>query len=309
MRYAGQPTLMWPGFFGAHSWAPMSYSSALRRVFIPTIDVPGYYDDQGLNRRDWKFKIGQSNLGLVPFVGETDPNIGSSALVAWDPVAQKPLWSVRTPGVWNGGTMATAGGLVFQGWADGTFHAFDAGTGRDLWNFRAPNGISGAPISFAVDGRQYVAVVAGWGGSGAAYMGDLTKRFGWTSRRTDHWLLLFALDGQATPPARKPPVEIVPIADPAFAVDPRRVAAGAGMFNASCGVCHGTNAIAAGYAPDLRASKVVTEFDSLRSVLRDGILVSKGMPSYEELSDGQIRNLQHFIRSRARVKEVQVAQR
>ena len=182
----------------------MSYDSNQKTVFIPTIEVAGYYDDSGVDPRSWKYKVGRANLGLDPFVGETTGATGSSALVAWDPIAQKKLWSVPTPGVWNGGTMATASGLVFQGWADGSFNAFDAKDGSKLWSFRAPNGISGAPISFAVDGRQYVAVVAGWGGSGAAYMGDLTAKFGWTARQTDHWLLIFALDGKATLPKFTP---------------------------------------------------------------------------------------------------------
>ncbi|MBL0901233.1 MAG: PQQ-binding-like beta-propeller repeat protein, partial [Reyranella sp.] len=86
---------------------------------------------------------------------------------AFDPVAGRERWRLAQDAVWNGGALATAGDLVFQGTATGEFAAYDARNGRRLWRFDAQRGISSAPISYAVDGRQYVSVLVGWGGLAA----------------------------------------------------------------------------------------------------------------------------------------------
>jgi hypothetical protein len=86
-------------------------------------------------------------------------------LVAWDPVAQEPRWTVEHPGPWNGGLLATAGGLVFQGTAGSEFNAYNATNGEKLWSFPAQTGVVAPPVTYTIDGEQYVAVLAGWGGA------------------------------------------------------------------------------------------------------------------------------------------------
>jgi quinohemoprotein ethanol dehydrogenase len=165
-RYEHGPVQMWPSTMGVHNWQPMSFNAATGLVYIPTLEMMGSFDDTGVTLKDYKVNSTQLNVGLKQIVaGDIPKDAGKSALLAWDPLAQKPVWNLPTPGFWNGGTMTTAGGLVFQGQADGLINAYDARDGRKLWSFDAHMGISGAPITFLAGGQQYVAVVAGWGGS------------------------------------------------------------------------------------------------------------------------------------------------
>ena len=81
--------------------------------------------------------------------------------MAWDPVQQKQAWAVERPGPWNGGTLATAGNLVFEGTAAGRFEAYRADTGERVWSFDAQTGVMAGPATYSVNGEQYVAVLAG----------------------------------------------------------------------------------------------------------------------------------------------------
>src|SRR5690606_25130565 len=99
----------------------------------------------------------------------------------------------------------------------------------ELWSFDAGLGITGAPISFKAADKQYIAVVAGWGGWGAAYFGPLSG-FGWQARAKHNHLFLFALDAKATPPVQAPPAQAQPIDDPAMMLDPAKVEAGGDLF-------------------------------------------------------------------------------
>ena len=85
-------------------------------------------------------------------------------LIAWDPVQQKEAWRVEHVSPWNGGTLATAGNLVFQGTADGRFVAYDAKNGAKLWEVPTGTGVVAAPATYEVDGKQYVSIAVGWGG-------------------------------------------------------------------------------------------------------------------------------------------------
>src|SRR3546814_13729521 len=106
---------------------------------------------------DWSSDVCSSDLDLY-----------KGQLIAWDPVKQKPVWTQDYVTVWNGGTLATAGGLVFQGTADGRFVAYAADTGKKLWQTPANTGVMAGPISYTIDGQQYVTVEAGWGEIGRA---------------------------------------------------------------------------------------------------------------------------------------------
>src|SRR5690606_13866122 len=145
----------------------------------------------------------QLPTGVVP------ANAGTSYLQAYDPVRQRRVWQAPLPGAWPGGVLTTAGNLVFNGQADGKFKAYAADSGRELWSFDAGLGITGAPISFKAADKQYIAVVAGWGGLGAAYFGPLSG-FGWQARAKHNHLFLFALDAKATPPVQAPPAQAQP---------------------------------------------------------------------------------------------------
>jgi quinohemoprotein ethanol dehydrogenase len=274
---------LWPSATGAHSIMAQAYSPLTRLLYIPTI------------------RSGQPVNFLQPGPQDNVPDRDTSHLKAWDPVTQKEVWSVKTPGFWNGGLMATAGNLVFEGMEDGHFDAYDAPSGKKLWSFDAKFGITGAPISYELDGKQYVSVVAGWGGTGAAFSGQMTYKEGWQARVHMHRLLTFVLDGKTPLPPQPPRAVAVPIDDPKFVIDPKRVQKGQGVyFGSMCLGCHGLFMIAGGYAPDLRASPVPLSLDALREVVRNGSLLSRGMPKFDEITDDDLISLQHFIRQRAR---------
>jgi quinohemoprotein ethanol dehydrogenase len=307
-RYADGYTKIWPGTFGAHNWHPMSFSPDTGLVYIPARDMPGYYDDRGVDLEGWEMTE-EDVLGVIGGIvdysaggpGDVPTDAGEGFLLAWDPVTQREVWRQDRAGVTNSGTLATAGGLVFQGLAEGNFEAYDALDGRLLW--RAPMGVGtqAPPITFEADGRQYVAILAGWGG-GPNLLGSLTAQFGWVGRSYTPRLLVYALDGDAAIPPTPPPGRPTPIDDPDFEIDPDRVQAGAYVYLAKglCSACHGYAAVAGGYAPDLRASPVPLSFESLDAIVRGGEGESRGMPRFDEFTVEDVENLQHYLRHRAR---------
>ena len=100
-------------------------------------------------------------------------------LLAWDPVKQKEAWRAEYVAPWNGGTLTTAGNLVFQGTADGRFIAYNATTGEKLWETPVGTGVVAAPATYTIDGKQYVSIAVGWGGVfGIAATGDRTAKPG-----------------------------------------------------------------------------------------------------------------------------------
>src|SRR5580698_213339 len=214
-------------------------------------------------------------------------------------VAARQVWSVESAGISEGGTLATAGNLVIQGRADGRLHAYSADRGKDLWSYDAQVAVTGVPITYSVGGRQFVTITSGpLNGSTAAY-GSASARWGWASRGFPRRLLTFALDGRALLPPTSAPAFAKPLAAPEFTVDPAKAAAGSHEF-VRCLLCHGTAAIAGGNAPDLRASAVPLSAQGFAAIVRDGALVSRGMPQFAELSDAQLDSLRHYVRAKAR---------
>lgn len=299
-RFDDGEELVWPSTLGAHNWQPMSWNRWTGLVYIPTLAMPGMFSDRTIDRATWRARASELNTGLDVGTGDAPEDAGTSALLAWDPLRQRKVWEVKTPGFWNGGTMTTAGLLVFQGLADGRFNAHDATTGEVLWSFDAKMGITGAPITFEAGGRQYVSVVVGWGAAGPAYLGSLTAQHGWQARRHPHRVLTFVLDGAAELPYTPPPERATPIDDPAFVVDAAAAKAGESLYARRCVSCHGLAAVAAGYAPDLRASPVALGIEAFDSVVRGGSLEVRGMPRFDELTPSELAALRHYLRSRAR---------
>src|SRR6185369_12418346 len=185
-RYSttGKGLLLQPGPIGAHNWQPMSYSPATGLVYLPATEGAFFYvaaDPATFQRRPGVFW----NIGLNP-ASSTLPDdeavrkaIRASArgrLIAWDPVQRKPAWEAVFPIGWNGGTLATAGGLVFQGNGTGKFVAYDAANGTPLWEFFAQTGILAAPVTYEIDGEQYVTVLAGWGGALPLFAGEVVTQ-------------------------------------------------------------------------------------------------------------------------------------
>ncbi len=171
IRYETGKSIIYPFNSGLHSWMRMAYSPATGLVYVPTMQMATRF--RRGEPEDNDFNV----LGLnVASVGG-DPGDGKGTLVAWDPVAQKARWRVPLDALWNGGAVSTAGNVVFQGAADGWFSAYDARTGARLWHQSAGMGIIASPMTYSVGGKQYVAVLAGYGGS-AAVLSDIMN-VGW----------------------------------------------------------------------------------------------------------------------------------
>jgi quinohemoprotein ethanol dehydrogenase len=216
--------------------------------------------------------------------------------VAWDPVTQAQRWRVTTRGFMAGGVLATAGGLVFQGEVDGSFNAYTDATGERLWRYDAQSPVMAPPITYSVNGRQYVTVLTGLGTAGA-FNGPFLERFGLDPRKQARRVLTFALGANTPlPPTQRGKVEIPE--DPAYRPDEATEARGFLVYAPRCGICHGANGIAVGVAPDLRASAIVRQADAFRSVVHDGTLVPGGMPIFDELTDAQLSDLRQYLRSR-----------
>jgi quinohemoprotein ethanol dehydrogenase len=291
IRYQNGEITIWPSPVGAHSWQSMSFSPETGLVYIPTMQIGLHYAKHAAQ----KAAFGGVSMDIV----QTDPNDGKGALVAWDPVSEKPVWRVQHVNIWNGGTLATAGGLVFEGTADGAFTAYDAASGANLWHFDSGLGIIAAPISYLANGRQYVSVLVGYGASNS--LGDIMN-VGWKYGAQPRRLLTFVLDGKAALPRSAPPDRSVHAVDnAAIKIDAADAAAGLVLFTMNCSGCHGLNVVSAGApAPDLRESRVALDPKSLWTVLHDGTLLPEGMPEFAQLDAAQVRKIYAYIRARAR---------
>ncbi len=297
-HFTNGPFVMWPGPVGAHSVQPMAFSPKSGLVYIPTTEYATTYADPP-DLAKWSPKpnnVVNSGLGPPPADAKLPPVPPSAGyLQAWDPVKQAQVWKVPQVGFINGGVAATAGNLVFQGQATGEFRAYAADTGKLLWDFDAQTGITANPISYEVDGKQYVTVIAGWRGMG----GPSGAKPDWDYTTQPRRVLTFALDGKAKlPPADK---TVRPfLDDPEFVVDQAKADLGKKTFSSHCILCHGSNLVSGGAAPDLRKSPVPLSKEAITAVLHDGVLQVNGMPRFEEFTPEQIEGIQHFVRLRAR---------
>lgn len=299
VRYESGSATISPTPIGAHSWVPMAFSRQTGLVYIPAIDLKVTFDDHGITPQNWKRKGGMAlDYAVNPSIAFPKGNEDSaSSLVAWNPAQQREIWRVKTPIHFNGGVLATGGNLVFQGQMDSKFNAYDARTGQQVWSFDARAPVIAPPISYSVNGKQYITVIAGNGTSGG-FLGAALVRYGIDYRTQARRVLTFAIGGNATLPPKTPYVAKA-VDDPSFKSDPASEARGNMVYNTRCVVCHGGGVAAAGTAPDLRSSEVILSQQSLDSILHDGALVSQGMPRFEELSGQERADVRQFLRSMA----------
>ncbi|GAA0307285.1 hypothetical protein GCM10009087_16620 [Sphingomonas oligophenolica] len=298
IRYHGKPGLfeLWPGVRGAHSWLPQSFSPRTGLVYIPVIEGAAYIGDEGVDFGKQP-KIGGMAVNVLP-----DPELEGahkSFLKAWDPVTQTEKWRVELPGNWPGGTMATAGNLVFQGRIDGQLVAYDARDGKQLWSFATGAPVVAPPITYRVGSKQYVTVITGSGASGGGIFSSGNANYR-TDYRMPRRVLTFALDGKDQLP-RDTAEPLKAPDDPGYKRDPALETKGAVAFGMKgCLVCHGWNAVGGGSAPDLRGSPYPSNADGFRKVLKDGALVNSGMPAFPDLSNSDIEAIRQYLRARGR---------
>lgn len=300
---------VWPWVVGAHSWPPMSFSPRTGLMYIPGMDGKQVFDARGIDPNTYKADRVEQWLGYSDIIGR-HPDEGSASstpdtaeqsswLQARDPRTNKRIWQVKQPGLWSGGTLATAGDLVFIGQASGHLAAYEARTGEELWKFYCGRPITAAPISYEIDGIQYVAVLVGWGGTPAVEGGLDDPKLRMTYRDGGRGLFVFALNGNASPKLSAPAV--VKILDvPGFVPDPVKVQRGEHLFDNNCNLCHGTDAVSGGSTPDLRASPLAADKQALTNIVLHGALLLRGMPHYVDFSESEVDDIYHYIRYRAR---------
>ncbi|MBU6269644.1 MAG: PQQ-dependent dehydrogenase, methanol/ethanol family [Sphingomonadales bacterium] len=291
IRYENGKSVIYPFSSGAHSFMRMAYSPATGLVYVPVMQAATVFS----RGEPGEGEIHVAGLNVGTFVGE--PGDGKGSLVAWDPVAGKPRWTAPLATIWNGGAAATAGGVVYQGAADGWFSAYDARTGKRLWRWQAGMGIIGSPTVWSLRGREYVSILAGYGGS-AAILSDIMN-VGWKYSQPRR-LLTFALGGKARVAVAKPSLAIQPLDNPAETLDPQAIAGGRAAYLA-CASCHGRDVVSAGGpAPDLRESAIPLDAQAFYTVVHDGVLRSRGMPPHAFFEKPQVEALRQYIRSAAR---------
>ena len=299
-RFVDAPFTAVVGGAGAHNWQPMSYSPGTGLVYIPAQEVPFVYTQE----EGFAFKPGEWNLGVVlagarlPADEATRREIvaaNQGRLIAWDPVNQREAWRVEHGAPWNGGTLATAGNLVFQGLTDRTFRAYRATDGKQLWSFDTQNVIITAPMSFAVNGEQHVAVMAGNGGG----LPLTLPTFSGPLQTPNGRLLVFKLGGTAElPPFEPEPLKPV-IAD--VALTPDELDTGFDLFGRYCAACHGLETLSAGVLPDLRSSPALASSDAWRSIVHDGALETRGMIGFQaRMSADQVEIIRGYVANEAR---------
>ena len=314
--YNAAPKIVYPSVLGAHSWPPMSYNPRTGLVYIPVLETGSILADVSKNsgsRIGWldqqfgiteivpdktlSYDYWESLAGALPRFEAPTPNKRSplrGLVRAWDPLTRQIVWEQQTSqdyAVFDGGTMTTAGGLVFAGREDGAMVVYDAKSGTILKTIQTGSAIMAAPMTFEVSGRQYVSVLCGHGGMFLNFLGTAA----WEYVNEDR-ILTFAIDGMPktpTPPRRMPP--------PARAEPPlarfrttELVRSGQELFVVHCARCHTLDMPA--ISSDLTRSSAIYSIDTLDAIILKGALVPAGMGKFDDvITDRDLYALQAYL--------------
>jgi quinohemoprotein ethanol dehydrogenase len=283
-RYGKEPFQQTPGPLGGHNWHPMAYNPDLGLAYIPAQEIPqAYAEDPRFASRPTGWNTGIDFSAGVPPIAppEVAKMLRASLkgrLIAWDPVARKPRWTVEHENAWNGGVLSTAGGLVFQGRLTGDFSAFDAATGDKLWTHELKSGGASGPGTYMIDGEQYVTITTGWGSAFA-----LAAGFAYDEKvpSTVGKVVTFKIGGtQEIADSGLAPIDATPKA-PAFG-SLAMISEGTVHYARNCAVCHGPLGVSSGVLPDLRWSAISGNKDAWKGVVLDGNLAANGMVSFAD---------------------------
>ena len=285
-----------PSSHGGHNWFPMTYNHETGLVYIPGViqsspygkneDIP--YLTDGVLR-------GNEIAVSIPFRAYNEhvidpnappPGVSSGELIAYDPIRQERVWSVPQPSRYNGGLLSTSAGLLMQGDAEGKFSIRDTATGNVLWQFDVNSGVIAPPVTYLVDGEQYITIIAEWGGGQ-----------GQTFRHTDAIyngaVYTFKLGGTADPLPKRPSDrrELTTLTTDA---GPLELGWGYTHYFQNCIGCHSFPGGNGGTIPNLaRSSENI--FDNYQSILRDGAFAELGMPKHDHLSEEDVEALKSYV--------------
>ncbi len=281
VRYTTTPLLVAPGPGGAHNWFPMAYSPRTQLAYFPAYQSAFPY----AVRPGWEPQPFRSNSGWGAAGDEALRQQGElfaqmaqyekAWLTAYDPVNQRIAWQVELPRHGNGGVMVTASDLVFEGTTNQTFNAFDARTGEILWEYPTQSAPVAGAITYEMNGEQYIAINAGWGGGAAL----IERGAGIEMPRAPARLLVFKLGANLEIPPL-PENAAPPPEPPRLTASEDVIARGAILYADTCAVCHGQNAM--GGLADLRHMTRETHAQFNQIVL-EGLYLDKGMASFSDI--------------------------
>ena len=165
----GEPVVAQPAFLGGKNWMPMAFNQETGLFYVPSNEW-----SMDIWNEPVSYKKGAAYLGAGFTIKPTnDDYIG--VLRAIDPKTGKEVWRYENTAPLWGGVMTTAGNLVFTGTPEGYLKAFDARTGEELYKFNTGSGVVGTPVTWSMDGEQYVSVASGWGGAVPLWGGEVAK--------------------------------------------------------------------------------------------------------------------------------------
>jgi quinohemoprotein ethanol dehydrogenase len=309
------PKNVYPSWSGGHTWNPMSYSAQTHLVYIPVIDLSavwvdmlhnggsmkyldGFFTVQGIYPDDTYDAAALKNLyGPLPDLqtlkATRKVNLVRELLRAWDPVTQKIVWEHETSsGIrgYDGGVMSTAGNLVFQGRGSGELWVYAADTGKALKVIKTGSHIMAAPMTYSIDGEQFVALQAGYGGT-AITVGPIPPSSAALKYQNTNRIIAFKVGGGAvpTPPPRvEPPLEKPPLQTATKA----QIDAGEIKFNEECSRCH---VLGPSSTPDLRRLNAGLHA-AFKDIVLKGMLAQAGMERFDDiLSDKDVDNIHAYL--------------
>lgn len=289
--YAQGRVTVKPSSGGAHNWQPMAFHPETGLVYIPAMEAIVTYE--GVDAIEFEPRLRNRGVtdpenppGDSDFLQVLQKRLVSGHLLAWDPKRAREAWRVPLPASWNGGVLATAGDLVFQGGGDRKFRAFAAQDGELLWSFETQNGVIASPISYAIDGEQYVSVMAGWGGSFGLMSGVAQPPSAASGR-----VLAFKLGGRAEL-APLPFSAKIPDPPASMNVSSEVLERGASLYAKYCSYCHGAGMVGGGAISDLR--RLPQGFhESFDQIVLEGRFESLGMPGFGDVLDPADANAIH----------------
>lgn len=286
--------LIWPSGAGGHGWQPMAFSPRTGLVYIPVYDT-GMDQSAVVPARFIPGNINQSTQGAFPpfakdrLAGRLQGNF-EGRLKAWDPVAGKARWTSEALPFLNGGAMV-AGDLVFQGNSSGFLDAYDAASGKKVMHLFLGSVLTAAPMTYELDGVQYVAILAGAGGPQGAFFGPGVVA---AERENYQRLIVLKLDGGKVPlPSLRKPVQPGPLPAP-IPASPAALKQGQALFMERCSRCHAAGGALAVY-PNLWAMAPET-VESFHQIVGQGAMAYGGMGKFsDQLSEAQIEAIRAWI--------------
>jgi quinohemoprotein ethanol dehydrogenase len=292
-RYLKSNEQIYPMAYGGHNWQAMAFNPKTKLVYIPAREQSMMYGNEQnfvYDKDYWSLGIGKNPANPTNMDSKGPKSHGK--LIAWDPVQNKEVWSKKEKSIWNSGVLTTSD-LVFQGNAEGDFNALDAKTGQVIWTKNLGTGIVAPPITYLVDGVQYVTIAVGWGG-----VVSLKNKN--TEQINPGTIYTFAIGKNAAMPVfeKEAKKEYVTLA---VDISDTQVAKGEDLFDKYCSACH---TLApnnpGGTIPNLTYSHPDI-MGAFHQIVGDGIFLPKGMPKFKgRLSDADITNIKGYILSSAK---------